>query len=144
MKFPTWPLLNPPQFHKASTRLFRNKYPHSANGGSRLHTEARSLIFAEGFAELLLDQWIGAFLPTGAPEPIAERPNVAVNAALRDESVRKGLTVQAQEPVGGTAEAYAGFVHEEWEKFGRLVKGTRHNRRVSVAVGQSRPFGTAR
>jgi hypothetical protein len=36
--------------------------------------------------------------------------------------VRKRLTDQAQEPVGGTIEAYAGLVRAEWEKFGGLVK----------------------
>jgi tripartite-type tricarboxylate transporter receptor subunit TctC len=76
----------------------------------------------EGFSELVLDQWIGVFVPAGTPEAIAARLNAEVNAALRDGGVRKGLTDQAQEPVGGTAEAYAGFVRAEWEKFGRLVK----------------------
>jgi tripartite-type tricarboxylate transporter receptor subunit TctC len=76
----------------------------------------------EGFAELMLDQWIGVFVPTGTPEAIATRLNTEVNAALRDEAVRKALADQGQEPVGGTAEAYASFVRAEWEKFGRLVK----------------------
>ena len=76
----------------------------------------------EGFAELVLDQWIGVFVPTGTPEAIATRLNTEVNAALRDEAVRKALADQGQEPVGGTAEAYASFVRGEWEKFGRLVK----------------------
>src|SRR6266566_7118719 len=76
----------------------------------------------EGFSELVLDQWIGVFVPAGTPETIAARLNAEVNAALRNEGVRKGLADQAQEPVGGTAEAYAGFVRAEWEKFGRLVK----------------------
>jgi tripartite-type tricarboxylate transporter receptor subunit TctC len=76
----------------------------------------------EGFTELVLDQWIGVFVPTGTPEAIAARLNAEVNAALRDERVRKALTEQAQEPVGGTAEAYARVVHEDSEKYGRLVK----------------------
>jgi tripartite-type tricarboxylate transporter receptor subunit TctC len=76
----------------------------------------------EGFAELVLDQWVGLFVPGSTPQAIAARLNAEVNAALRDERVRKGLADQAQEPVGGTAEAYAGFVRAEWEKFGRLVK----------------------
>jgi len=71
---------------------------------------------------LALDQWIGAFVPAGTPEAIVARLNAEVNAALRDEGVRKGLADQAQEPVGGTAQAYAGFVREQWETFGRLVK----------------------
>ena len=76
----------------------------------------------EGFAELVLDQWIGAFVPAGTPEAIAVRLNAEINAALRDEGVRKGLADQAQEPVGGTAEAYARLVREDSEKYGRLVK----------------------
>ena len=76
----------------------------------------------EGFTELVLDQWIGVFVPAGTPEAITSRLNAAINAALRDEGVRKGLADQAQEPVGGAAEAYARYVREESEKFGRLVK----------------------
>jgi tripartite-type tricarboxylate transporter receptor subunit TctC len=76
----------------------------------------------EGFTELVLDQWIGVFVPTGTPGAIAARLNAEVNAALRDERVRKALTEQAQEPVGGTAEAYARVVHEDSEKYRRLVK----------------------
>ena len=76
----------------------------------------------EGFTELVLDQWVGVFVPAGTPEAIAARLNAAINAALRDEGVRKGLADQAQEPVGGAAEAYARYVREESEKFGRLVK----------------------
>ena len=76
----------------------------------------------EDFTELVLDQWIGVFVPSGTPEAIAERLNAAVNAALRDEGVRKALADQAQEPVGGAAEAYARYVREESEKFGRLMK----------------------
>jgi tripartite-type tricarboxylate transporter receptor subunit TctC len=76
----------------------------------------------EGFSELVLDQWIGVFVPAGTPDAIAARLNAEVNAALRDGGVRKALTDQAQEPVGGTAEAYARLVHEDSEKYGRLVK----------------------
>jgi tripartite-type tricarboxylate transporter receptor subunit TctC len=71
---------------------------------------------------LVLEQWIGAFVPAGTPPAIAARLNAEINAALRDEKVRKSFADQAQDPVGGTAEAYAKFVHEESEKFARLVK----------------------
>jgi tripartite-type tricarboxylate transporter receptor subunit TctC len=76
----------------------------------------------EGFTELVLDQWIGVFVPAGTPAAIAARLNAEVNAALRDEGVRKGLADQGQEPAGGTAEAYARLAREDSEKYGRLVK----------------------
>jgi tripartite-type tricarboxylate transporter receptor subunit TctC len=76
----------------------------------------------EGFAELVLDQWVGVFVPAGTPDAIAARLNAEINAVLREEGARKALADQAQEPVGGTAKAFSGFVHGEWEKYGRLVK----------------------
>jgi len=76
----------------------------------------------EGFTELVLDQWIGVFVPAGTPDAIAARLNAEINAVLREEGARRALADQAQEPVGGTAEAFSGFVHAEWEKYGRLVK----------------------
>jgi tripartite-type tricarboxylate transporter receptor subunit TctC len=61
-------------------------------------------------------------VPAGTPAAIAARLNAEVNAALRDEGVRKGLADQGQEPVGGTAEAYARLAREDSEKYGRLVE----------------------
>jgi hypothetical protein len=49
----------------------------------------------------------------GAPEAIVERLTAAVNAALRDEGVRKGLADQAQEPVGGNGRNYARWLVKE-------------------------------
>jgi tripartite-type tricarboxylate transporter receptor subunit TctC len=76
----------------------------------------------EGVAGLVMEQWIGAFVPAGTPPAIAARLNAEINAALRDAKVRKSIGDQAQEPVGGTAEAYATLVREDSDKFARLVK----------------------
>jgi tripartite-type tricarboxylate transporter receptor subunit TctC len=75
-----------------------------------------------GFAELVVDQRIGVFVPAGTPREIAARLNTEINAALRDEKIRKGFADQAQEPAGGTAEQYGTLVRADSEKYGRLVK----------------------
>jgi tripartite-type tricarboxylate transporter receptor subunit TctC len=75
-----------------------------------------------GFTELMVDQRIGVFVPAGTPREIAARLNTEINAALRDEKIRKGFADQAQEPAGGTAERYGTLVREDSEKYGRLVK----------------------
>jgi tripartite-type tricarboxylate transporter receptor subunit TctC len=75
-----------------------------------------------GMAELVVDQRIGVFVPVGTPPEIAARLNTEVNAALHDEKIRKTLAEQAQEPAGGTAEAYGRLVREDSEKYARLVK----------------------
>jgi tripartite-type tricarboxylate transporter receptor subunit TctC len=75
-----------------------------------------------GIDGLVMDQRIGMFVPAGTPAAIASRLNAEVNAALRDEKVRKIFNDQAQEPTGGTIEQYARQVREDSEKYGRLVK----------------------
>lgn len=75
-----------------------------------------------GFAELVVDQRIGVFVPAGTPAEIAARLNTEINAALRDEKIRKGFADQAQEPAGGTAEQYGTLVRADSDKYGRLVK----------------------
>jgi tripartite-type tricarboxylate transporter receptor subunit TctC len=75
-----------------------------------------------GVKELVVDQRIGAFVPAGTPADVVSRLNAAFNAAIANESVRKHFADQAQEPIGGTAEKYAGMIREDWEKYARLVK----------------------
>jgi tripartite-type tricarboxylate transporter receptor subunit TctC len=75
-----------------------------------------------GIKGLVLDQWLGVFTPAGTPAPIVERLNGEIGKALADAGVRKNLQDSAQEPIGGTAEQFAGLVREDYAKLGRLVK----------------------
>jgi tripartite-type tricarboxylate transporter receptor subunit TctC len=75
-----------------------------------------------GMSGLVVDQRIGVFVPKGTSRDIAERLNSEINAALRDDKVRKSFADQAQEAAGGTAEQYARLVREDSEKYARLVK----------------------
>jgi tripartite-type tricarboxylate transporter receptor subunit TctC len=65
---------------------------------------------------------VGVFVPQGTPVEIVSRLNAAFNAAIVDGGIRRNFADLAQEPVGGTAEQYAGMVHEDWQKYARLVK----------------------
>src|SRR5260370_12474138 len=75
-----------------------------------------------GIDGIVLDQRIGMFVPAGTPAAIASRLNAEVNAALRDEKVRKIFNDQAQEPTGGTVEQYTRQVQEDSEKYQRMGK----------------------
>src|SRR5262249_6324907 len=75
-----------------------------------------------GLKELVLDQWLGVFVPGGTPPPIAAKLNALVTGGLADRAIRNGFLQSAQDPVGGTAEAFAGLVREDFEKYGKLVK----------------------
>ena len=75
-----------------------------------------------GFTELVLDQWLGVFVPTGTPPAIIARLNIEIGKALVEPAIREILLQSAQEPIGGSAEQFARLVREDYEKYGRLVK----------------------
>src|ERR1043166_7708170 len=76
----------------------------------------------QGFNELVIEQWIGVFVPAGTPDDVAARLNSEINRALADSSVRHGFQQQAQETVGGGVEQFSRQFHEDYAKYARLVK----------------------
>src|SRR5262245_66381125 len=75
-----------------------------------------------GIQGLVLDQWLGVFVPAGTPPAIAARLNAEINNALADPAIRDSFLQSAQEPIGGSADAFARLVRDESAKFERLVK----------------------
>ena len=106
--------------------------PHYKAGTLRVlaqSTEARSPSLPEvptfqeaGMKGLVLDQWIGVFVPRRTPPGITSRLNTEINKALADATIRESLLQQAQEPVGGTIEQFTGLVRDDFEKYARLTK----------------------
>jgi tripartite-type tricarboxylate transporter receptor subunit TctC len=105
--------------------------PHYKAGTLRLlaqTTAARSQslpdvpTFQEAGIKLVLDQWLGVFVPAGTPPAIAARLNAEIGKALVETAIRQNLTQSAQEPIGGSAEQFARLVREDFEKYARLVK----------------------
>jgi tripartite-type tricarboxylate transporter receptor subunit TctC len=75
-----------------------------------------------GVRGLVLDQWLGIFVPTGTPKEIVRRLAQETDRALRDNAVRDTLLKSAQEPIGGTTEQFSNLVRSDYEKYGKLVK----------------------
>jgi tripartite-type tricarboxylate transporter receptor subunit TctC len=106
--------------------------PHYKAGTLRLlaqSTEKRSPSLPDvptykeaGIKGLVLDQWVGVFVPTGTPPVIAARLNTEINKALAEADIRDGFLQSGQEPVGGSAEAFSQLVHGDFETYARLVK----------------------
>jgi tripartite-type tricarboxylate transporter receptor subunit TctC len=106
--------------------------PFYKTGALRLlvqSSEARSPSLPEvptyqeaGIKGLVLDQWIGAFVPAGTPAAIVTRLNAEINKALADPGVRDNFLQQAQELVGGTVEQLAQLFGGDFEKYRVLVK----------------------
>ena len=106
--------------------------PHYKAGTLRVlaqSTETRSPSLPEvptfqeaGMKGLVLDQWIGVFVPRRTPPSITSRLNTEINKALADATIRESLLQQAQEPVGGTIEQFTRLVRDDFEKYARLAK----------------------
>jgi len=75
-----------------------------------------------GIQGLVLDQWLGVFVPAGTPPAIAARLNAEINNALADPAVRESFLQAAQEPLGGTAAQFARVVHDDYDKYARLAR----------------------
>jgi tripartite-type tricarboxylate transporter receptor subunit TctC len=106
--------------------------PHYKAGTLRLlaqSTQARSPSLPEvptyqeaGIKGLVLEQWVGVFVPAGTPAAIVARLNADINKALSAVAIREGFLQSAQEPVGGSADAFSQLVHRDFETYARLLK----------------------
>ena len=92
-------------------------------------TEARSQSLPDiptfqeaGIKGLVLDQWLGVFVPAGTPGPIVARLNAEIGKALADQTIKGSLASSAMEPIGGSAEQFARLVRDDFAKYERLVK----------------------
>ena len=106
--------------------------PHYQAGKLRLlaqSTAARSQTLPDvptfreaGFTELVIDQWLGVLVPAGTATGIIGRLNSEIDKALADPAIRAKLVELAQDPIGGSVEAFGQRVREDFEKYGRLFK----------------------
>jgi tripartite-type tricarboxylate transporter receptor subunit TctC len=106
--------------------------PHYKAGTLRLlaqSTEKRSPSLPDvptyqeaGIKGLVLDQWLGVFVPAGTPPAVGARLNAEINKALSEAAIRDSFLQSAQEPIGGSADAFSGLVRDEFAKYERLVK----------------------
>jgi tripartite-type tricarboxylate transporter receptor subunit TctC len=66
--------------------------------------------------------WFGFAVPTGTPRPIIDRLNVKIGKALAMPDVKQKLAVQGIDVAGGTPEQFGVYMHDEFAKWGQLVK----------------------
>ena len=77
-------------------------------------------VAGKGFPGFEAGSWFGFFAPKGTPAPVMAELNKAVNEALpalEEQMIREGA-----DPVGGSAQQFAGFVHKEYEKWKLIVQ----------------------
>jgi tripartite-type tricarboxylate transporter receptor subunit TctC len=67
-------------------------------------------------------EWNGVLAPAGVPEPIVQRLNEGLNAAIRDRAVSERLAGLNVETAANTPTEFAAFLAAETEKWGRVVR----------------------
>ncbi len=75
-----------------------------------------------GVKGLVIDQWLGVFVPAGTPAAIAARINGEIDKAIATADVRRNFLDSAQDPVGGSAAQFSRLVNDDYEKYARLTR----------------------
>jgi tripartite-type tricarboxylate transporter receptor subunit TctC len=75
-----------------------------------------------GLKDVDVSIWLGLFAPAGTPGEIVARINAEVNKVLQLPDIREKLSGAAIAPGGGTSDAFAAFVREDYARWGKAVK----------------------
>jgi tripartite-type tricarboxylate transporter receptor subunit TctC len=66
--------------------------------------------------------WFAIVAPPKTPAAIVSKINADVNEALHDPGIQKRLADLSAEPIGGTPEATAAYMHEEVDRWYKVIK----------------------
>jgi len=84
--------------------------------------------FAETAApELSIDSWQGFLVPGGTPQPIIDKLNRELVAALQSEAVAKPLADVGSEIVASAPGAFADVIKADVQRFGEIVRAANIN-----------------
>lgn len=75
-----------------------------------------------GITGLVMDQWLGVFVPAGTPHDIVQKLNAEVNRALQDKALLENFDKSALDVVGGSSEQFAKRVREDFAKYEKIAK----------------------
>ncbi len=76
----------------------------------------------QGFPNLEVETWYGAFAPAGTPAAAISRINADINALLQQPDVREVLGNQGMMPRGGSPERFGDMVRKELVRWARVVE----------------------
>jgi tripartite-type tricarboxylate transporter receptor subunit TctC len=66
--------------------------------------------------------WAGVIAPAGAPRPIVDRLNAAINRAIGSPAMHQFYATIGDEPAGGTPEEFAALIAADSQKWGEVIK----------------------
>jgi tripartite-type tricarboxylate transporter receptor subunit TctC len=75
----------------------------------------------QGYPSVQIGHWAGLYAPRGTPEPVIERMNAALQAALKTDEVRNKLIPTGIEPAGGSIADFVNFTKTERKRLSDLA-----------------------
>ena len=75
----------------------------------------------QGFPTVQIGHWAGLYAPRGTPEPIIQRMNAELQAALKTDEVKGKLTPNGIEPAGGSIADFVKFTTTERKRLSELA-----------------------
>ena len=75
-----------------------------------------------GYPGVETDAWYGVFAPTGTSAEVISRMNREINRVLALVDVRERLNAAGADVRGGSAEAFASEMRDDYARYGRIVR----------------------
>lgn len=75
----------------------------------------------QGYPSVQIGHWAGLYAPRGTPEPIIQRMNAELQAALKTPEVQDKLTKTGIEPAGGSVADFVKFMTTERKRLSELA-----------------------
>ena len=75
----------------------------------------------QGYPSVQIGHWAGLYAPRGTPEPIIQRMNAELQAALKTPEVQEKLTKTGIEPAGGSVADFVAFMKTERQRLSDLA-----------------------
>jgi tripartite-type tricarboxylate transporter receptor subunit TctC len=75
----------------------------------------------QGYPTVEIGHWAGLLAPRGTPQPIIDRMNAELQAALKAPEVAEKLSPSGIEPAGGSVSDFAAFITSERKRLGDIA-----------------------
>ncbi len=96
----------------------------AVTGGERVPAFPETPTLRERGLDITTTGWFGLVAPAGTPEPVLERLNAAVNAAMADSGVVRRVIESGSIPRAGSRAVFAAFIAEETARLREIVRAS--------------------
>ena len=106
-----------PQIEAGKLKAIATTYEKRISAYPSLSTTAE-----QGYPSVQIGHWAGLLAPKGTPQPIIDRMNAALQAALKTPEVKDKLAKTGIETAGGSVADFVAFITAERKRLGTLAE----------------------